>query len=721
MPKRLFAGLTAVLWLFLTGTLVAHAQSPVEPQVQGVVSQPGAESLGLDVYFVVTDAQGRPILEPNLEDVTIELVGSAGAPVAATVGDPQGDIYVILLLDTSGSMQNVIGQVREAALSALKSLPANARVSVITFDDRPTPITDFTGDLSEVQNRIQRVQAKPGGATCLYDAVWDAIDRLDLAVKPPQDRRALILFTDGRDQRSADSSDPCSIHTFQDAVQKAQRQPATPIHTIGLCGADCSNINSKELQGMADDTLAFSVIGRQTELSAMFQEIMDGLNAQLVAHANVYPQQGLGQALLAVKPRDANRFFTNTFNFLSDRDYNAPPPPAVVRITELLYQPPDDSYLLTLSVGNPQSVDRLILNVEETDGGKTVVNNVQINLEGREVLQTDFDADQLLKAGKKYTLKIQAVDSNDLYLEVPGDSSSCSRDDKTILACKEFTHEPPIAPGCEFEIQSVTPDYAQKVFVFDLSMPALCDDVFYQGVIVEEETRQKVQNIQRSTFFANQGTNPLEISMPPSLLALKKNQPPPEYLMTLDLETKEGKQTSQTYAFTPPPPPQVPILTRIGNSLRQNPILLVAIFAFVIAFLAYRVYQNQRVQKTKDELRRPPVSRTEMVSLEIPQMRLKLRVLTTPGQAPNQEAVISQFPYVIGRKEGDFTLPDDQRMSRIHAQITAHGNEFFIEDLDSTNHTFVGGEKLEPRKPVRLKGATRVRFGPDTEVEIETI
>ena len=98
---------------------------------------PGAESLGLDVYFVMTDAQGQPILEPNLEGATIEVLGGASAPVPASVGDPQSDIYVVLLLDTSGSMQNEIGKVREAALSALKSLPDNARVSVIAFDDRP--------------------------------------------------------------------------------------------------------------------------------------------------------------------------------------------------------------------------------------------------------------------------------------------------------------------------------------------------------------------------------------------------------------------------------------------------------------------------------------------------------------------------------------------------------------------------------------------------------
>ena len=185
--------------------------------------------------------------------------------------------------------------------------------------------------------------------------------------------------------------------------------------------------------------------------------------------------------------------------------------------------------------------------------------------------------------------------------------------------------------------------------------------------------------------------------MPSSLLDLKKNQLPPEYTMSMTLETKEGNKTKRDFTFTPSPPPYKSFLEEIIDALRKNPILLVAIFAFVIAFLAYRMYQSQRTQKAKDELRRPPVSRTQMVSLEIPQMRLKLRVLTTPGQAPVREAVINEFPYVIGRKEGNFTLPDDRRMSGRHAQITVRANEFFIEDLESTNHTYLGGKTGAPQ------------------------
>lgn len=719
MAKKLVVILAVVMCLLVAGDLAVDAQSTAGPQVLSVVSQPGSESLGLDVYFVITDDQGQPVLDPNLEAATIQVVGSASAPAPASLGDPQSDIYVVLLLDTSGSMANTIDQVRQAAISGLHSLPPNARVSVIAFDADQRIINDFTGDLTEVRNRIQQVQVTPGGATCLYDAVWNAIDRLDLNAVQPQDRRAIILFTDGRDQRRADSNEACSMHNLQDVVEKAQRGSSVGVHTIGLCGTDCGNINRVELSNLAGDTNAFVAIGNQTELGAMFETIMEGLNAQLVARAQVFPSQGLGQAVLAVKPRDVNGFVTTMFQFLSDKNYSAPLPPAAVRISQVLYQPHDNIYQLAISLVNPQPIDRLVLNVEETEGGKTVVTDLQINLDGQDAIQTDFSA-QNLQAGKTYTIKVQAVDADGFMLEASGDDTTCPKGDKTYLACKVFKHEPPVAPGCEFTIQSVTPDYARGVFVFDLAMPAQCGDVFYQGLLVERETSQKVQDIARSSLFATQGVNKLEIPMPPALLVLKKNQAPPEYVMSLDLETRDEKKTAQTFTFLASAPPRPSFFQQVTNGLRQNPYLLIAIFAFVIAVLAYRAYQNQRAQKTKEELRRPPVAYTQPLQRIEPARRLRLTVLKTPGQPPAREVVLEKFPYVIGRREGDLILPD-KKMSGRHAQVTVSGNQFFIEDLSSMNHTFVVGEQLAPGQPTLLSSPVRVRFGPDTEVEFQAL
>lgn len=68
--------------------------------------------------------------------------------------------------------------------------------------------------------------------------------------------------------------------------------------------------------------------------------------------------------------------------------------------------------------------------------------------------------------------------------------------------------------------------------------------------------------------------------------------------------------------------------------------------------------------------------------------------------------------FVIGRSaEVGITLPDDS-LSRQHARIRREGDAFTIEDLGSTNGTFVDGERLE--RPRALEDGSRIHLGSRT-------
>ncbi len=54
---------------------------------------------------------------------------------------------------------------------------------------------------------------------------------------------------------------------------------------------------------------------------------------------------------------------------------------------------------------------------------------------------------------------------------------------------------------------------------------------------------------------------------------------------------------------------------------------------------------------------------------------------------------------------------DEGGVSRQHARILIQGDSFFIEDLNSTNFTFVNQQKLTPRQPRPLVASDEVRFG----------
>src|SRR3954447_23645758 len=70
--------------------------------------------------------------------------------------------------------------------------------------------------------------------------------------------------------------------------------------------------------------------------------------------------------------------------------------------------------------------------------------------------------------------------------------------------------------------------------------------------------------------------------------------------------------------------------------------------------------------------------------------------------------IVNDKPIIVGRSSDlDMVLVEDM-VSRKHARITMQQEQIWIEDLGSTNGTFVNGEKI---KRARLKEGDRVLIG----------
>lgn len=65
----------------------------------------------------------------------------------------------------------------------------------------------------------------------------------------------------------------------------------------------------------------------------------------------------------------------------------------------------------------------------------------------------------------------------------------------------------------------------------------------------------------------------------------------------------------------------------------------------------------------------------------------------------------------LGRSEDNDISLSDSRVSRYHARITRRGDYFFLEDLASSNGTFVGDAQLPPRRPRELVDGDEIRIG----------
>ena len=64
----------------------------------------------------------------------------------------------------------------------------------------------------------------------------------------------------------------------------------------------------------------------------------------------------------------------------------------------------------------------------------------------------------------------------------------------------------------------------------------------------------------------------------------------------------------------------------------------------------------------------------------------------------------------VGRAPGcGVVLDEDTFVSQVHARLFRRGRETYVEDLGSTNGTFVNGERID--EVTRLRRGDQVQFG----------
>lgn len=83
------------------------------------------------------------------------------------------------------------------------------------------------------------------------------------------------------------------------------------------------------------------------------------------------------------------------------------------------------------------------------------------------------------------------------------------------------------------------------------------------------------------------------------------------------------------------------------------------------------------------------------------------------------EVTPDKFPYVLGKskKSSDFYL-DSPAVSRVHLRISEDMEGYFVEDLNSTNGTFVNGIQLAPHEIKEINGGDRITLA-DMEFVVE--
>jgi hypothetical protein len=149
--------------------------------------------------------------------------------------------------------------------------------------------------------------------------------------------------------------------------------------------------------------------------------------------------------------------------------------------------------------------------------------------------------------------------------------------------------------------------------------------------------------------------------------------------------------------------------------VRTGFLIMLWIFIFSIISVIRADLFGQKVVSKVAQANIPPVFSAPAASgsdVTKPAIRAASKLVITEGEKSGTEIALSGRQLTIGRAGDSDLIVDDEYASTHHAKLVFINGDWMIQDLDSTNGTYLDGERVATPMVVPL--ATQVRVGQTT-------
>ena len=185
--------ITAMASLCFAYPVSAETQREEKPADDDQTIRAQVEMVSLAV--VVTGRNGEYVTDLKKEDFRVYEDGILQDIAAfATVEEP---ISVALVLDTSNSTELQLTRIRNEAVRFVRLLREDDGLAILSFADQVILWEHFDIYRKKNPDAIHRIE--PGGLSAVYEAVWLTLEQV---LKHEYGRKAMVLFSDGKDTRS---------------------------------------------------------------------------------------------------------------------------------------------------------------------------------------------------------------------------------------------------------------------------------------------------------------------------------------------------------------------------------------------------------------------------------------------------------------------------------------------------------------------------------------
>jgi VWFA-related protein len=232
-----------------------------------------AQTSAITIYASVTDKAGHFVADLTPADFILKDDGQVRP--AATVVRDTSPVTLLLLVDHSGSMTQVVPQVDALALGVIDGLQSADRLRLGQL--APTVLALNPPDFSDDRVALRRALTslpKPLNGTGL----WNALDVSITALDPITTYRAVLVLSDGADTASTKSR--------SDVVTHAQKAGVL-VHTVEISPPPFRNGQTQvmgrapELKPVADDVGGgYWKLSQGGDVAALAAQVNEGLRAR---------------------------------------------------------------------------------------------------------------------------------------------------------------------------------------------------------------------------------------------------------------------------------------------------------------------------------------------------------------------------------------------------------------------------------------------------------
>lgn len=195
---------------------------------------------GSGTVSMVVQIPRRATLEASNIKLLENDTPTVGANKVQSFEDTAWKLALAIYVDTSGTMvprkghsaDNPLGETKSALHELLTKNPFRAqdKVAITAFEDEPRPLQYFSGREHELKTAVDALtQLKM--KTLIYDALYDALVRLEHLPEAPPVRKRILVISDGLDE------DPSRKTKIEKVINKA-RSLKIPIDVVVRVRAD---------------------------------------------------------------------------------------------------------------------------------------------------------------------------------------------------------------------------------------------------------------------------------------------------------------------------------------------------------------------------------------------------------------------------------------------------------------------------------------------------